>query len=115
MYETVRLYGRHLMDWVVDDVNGRPRLEQVEIEYREYDTGTGEIVAAGSEDFSRQRLNTLNGAYVWTWDGVRRMSGGQRWFDCRGFYEFPESQRGAFRRYLRTKYPDAVAISIRGI
>lgn len=110
MQETVRIYGKTLETW--HDECGR--IVQYEIAYREFDATTGEIVGAGSEDFStvRYRMSTTR-AWVWTWDGRRRNRGGHRRFECRGYVTFRSSERTALRKYLRVKYPDADAIDIR--
>ena len=81
---TYRIYGKELERWTYTDDNGRERLRQVEIAYKEYDAETGDLIGAGSEDFSLERYKKeLLNKFVYTWDGVKRNKGGCRWFECR--------------------------------
>ena len=104
----VRIYGKNLNYWKVEDERGREIIRQIEIAYREYET-TGELVGAGSEDFSPERESReIEDRWVWTWDGQRLNKGGKRWFKCAGLIRFRKSEKAAVKAYLQTKYNAAV-------
>ena len=113
-FEKCRIYGKALKRFKSEDIRGRAVTIITEYAYREYRTATGDLAGIGSEDFSPIRENTeMIGAWVWTWDGVRRNKGGKRWFEYQEFIRFRKSDRAAVRRYLKTKYPLAAAIQLR--
>ena len=104
MYRTFRLYGKALNTWTHTNEKGYEVLTQVELAYKEYETETGEFVATGSEDFSSERYNILKKAFVYTWDGKRRNSGGKRWFENRGYILFNSNDRKAIKEYFKKRY-----------
>ena len=105
MLKTYRIYGKRLQEWTREDEQGRVRLVQVEIEYKEYDE-EGDLVGAGSEDFSLERLHkTLaQNKLVYTWDGQRRNKGGHRWFDFQGYITFNKKQSTLIKDHLMRRY-----------
>lgn len=109
----IRLYGKILQEWRAEDLNGRERLIQREIAYKEYDSETGELVGTGSEDFSPDRFyKEIATKYAWTWDGKKYNKGDHRWFECQGWYKFRKSERKAVKAYLQNKYK-AVELQLR--
>lgn len=114
MNNKVRIYGKELNCWTYEDENGRQRARQYEIEYKEYDTKTGEIVGAGSEDFSPERYNKeVKDAFVWTWDGVKLNKGGHRWFEQRGYIKYRRSEAKQVKEYMATKYAGVALVQLR--
>lgn len=110
---TIRIYGKVLNKWMAEDINGRMRITQREIEYREYDSETGEITAIGSEDFSPKReAEELAEKWIWTWDGKKLNRGGHRWFECHGSIRYRKSERASVKQYLEGKYT-AEALQLR--
>ena len=105
MLKTYRIYGKRLQEWTREDEQGRVRLVQVEIEYKEYDE-EGDLVGAGSEDFSLERLHkTLaQNKLVYTWDGQKRNKGGHRWFDFQGYITFNKKQSKLIKDHLMRRY-----------
>ena len=102
---TVRIYGKVLERWYNDDEKWGKVTTQIEVSYREYDSETGEIVGAGSEDFSIERWHRdLETRWAWTWDGERRNKGGKRWFENHGLVRFRKSEKAEVKRYLQNKY-----------
>lgn len=88
-WETVRIYKAGTMKPIIergDDWFDRKTLRifsdrLYEVDYLEYNMN-GEIVGAGSEDFSGERWR--NGAVyrrVFAWDGKRYNKGGNKWFE----------------------------------
>lgn len=110
--KTVRLYGKTVEMWTATNERGRDVMTQAEIEYKEYNA-LGELVATGTEDFSRDRYKEITWAYVWTWDGERRNKGGHKWFERRFFIKFRKAERQTLKRYLTARYPEAAEIQIR--
>lgn len=106
----VRLYGRELERWCVEDEKGRSIMRQVELEYTEYDIETGEIVAVGSEDFSRERYKSLLFKMVWTWDGKKRNAGGHRWFEYSRDVKYIKGKGKEVKTYLKNMYKMSVGI-----
>lgn len=108
--KTVRIYGKALETWRDD----RGLITQIEYAFNEYGTD-GVIRGTGSEDFQPPRDETISWAYVWTWDGSRRQSGGKRWFDLRsyiGFTKYRNSRKDVLQ-VLHKLYPEAVEIRLR--
>lgn len=112
--ENVRIYWKRVNEWQSLDETGRIRLVQVELAYKEYDH-TGRLVCTGTEDFSADRMRSLDMARVFAWDGKRRMKGGQRWFDEVAFVRFDRNRRKAFRHLMQALHPEAEAIRIETI
>lgn len=88
-WETVRIYKASTLKPVIehdDDWFDRKTLRifsdrLYEVDYLEYNMN-GEIVGAGSEDFSGERWR--DGAVyrrVFAWDGKRYNKGGNKWFE----------------------------------
>lgn len=102
---TIRIYGKTLNKWVSEDEEGRKRITQLEIAYKEYDSETGELVGIGSEDFIPAREKSdLENRWVWTWDGEKRNKGGKRWFECYGNIKFRKNEKAEIKKYLKSKY-----------
>lgn len=88
-WETVRIYKARTMRPVIerdDDWFDRKTLRifsdrLYEVDYLEYNMN-GEIVGAGSEDFSGERWRD-GSVYrrVFAWDGKRYNKGGNKWFE----------------------------------
>lgn len=107
-----RIYGKELNRWTEQDENGRTRMVQVELAYKDLDAN-GNVVATGSEDFSAERLKAqTEKRWVYTWDGTRLNKGGKRWFDCRGLYTYRKEDRKAVKALMVNKY-EAHAIELR--
>lgn len=112
MYKTYRIYGKVLETWEHEQENGRVRTYQVEIAYKEYDAD-GELVGAGSEDFSKDRYHKeLREAYVWTWDGEKRNKGGYRWFEFEGRTIYRRKDVKLIKDHYRRVY-NAAAVELR--
>ena len=47
---TVRIYGKRINEWKATDEHGREIITQIEREYTDYNSITGEVVGCGSED-----------------------------------------------------------------
>lgn len=77
---TVRIYG-DTVEWWKDD---KGRMTYTELEYKDYNIYTGEVVGVGTEQFSRERYKTVITKLIWTWDGSERRGDGTRWFDYTG-------------------------------
>ena len=105
---TVRVYGKTLNEWTVTaewHEREYEKLVQKEVEYREYDSESGDLVGAGSEDFSPERWNReVEDRWIWTWDGQKRNKGGYRWFECCGWSNFRKTEKKAYKEYLKNKY-----------
>ena len=111
---TVRLYGKVLNSWKVRDEQDRLILRQLEVEYKDYDITTGEVVGVGSEDFSADRWNkTIITKEWWTWDGQKRNAGGHRWFDYVGYISYQRGKGREVREYLSKSTPDGYTIDLR--
>ena len=115
----VRIYGKIVNKWKLCEKytwNGktmeREIVVQYEIAYKEYDEN-GNLVATGTEDFSRERYKQIDTQWVWTWDGIKRNRGGHRSFECMGTVTFNLNNKGDVMRYLRTKYNNAALIQLR--
>lgn len=84
-----------------------------EIAYKEYRTD-GTLKQTGTEDFTAERWHKqMHGYSVHTWDGTRRMAGGQKWFDNRGV--FYTNDPSAFRKYAKITHADATEVQVRKI
>ncbi|WP_373262356.1 hypothetical protein [Hungatella hathewayi] len=98
--KTFRIYGKTLNTWFIEDEKGREILRQVEIAYKEYNE-CGELIGAGSEDFSRERYNReIVHKQVFSWNGEKRNKGGKRWFDDLGFVTIIKSDSKIAKEYL---------------
>lgn len=115
---TVRIYEKQLNRWTVwnEDFN-REELVQAELEYREYEAETGEVVRHGTEDIqygrgrnSKNRTRTMT---VYTWDGMRVNKGGHRWWEQQKTITYRPSDRKALGIYLKRIYPKAAEIQLR--
>lgn len=114
MNNTVRIYGKELEQWTYEDERGNTRISQIEIAYTEYDIHTGEIVGAGSEDFSMNRYHKdIKDAFVWTWDGKKLNKGGHRWFEQEAYIKFRRSEAKQAKVYMATKYAGAALVQLR--
>lgn len=101
----IRIYGKTLKIWTADDEKWGKVTTQKEISYREYDSETGEVVGAGSEDFSMKRLGMdTEDKWVWTWDGQKLNKGDKRWFECRGVVRFRKGEKAEVKKFLQNKY-----------
>lgn len=79
--ETLKVYGATLNTWKAQDEKGRDVVTQYEIAYKEYDVN-GNLISAGSEDFSPARKREELGWYrIWMWGGNHYNKGGHRYFD----------------------------------
>lgn len=108
----IRIYGKELNRWTVEDENGRTKTVQIEMAYTDLD-GYGFVVGSGSEDFSPERWNTaVNKKYVWSWDGKKRNKGGYRWFCFENYIKYRKEDTKAIKAYLKEKY-DAAEIELR--
>jgi hypothetical protein len=84
-----------------------------EIEYKEF-RPDGTLKQTGTEDFTAERWAKQVHSYsVHTWDGTRRMAGGQKWFDNLGIFWTDDA--AAFRKYAKSVHADAADIQIRKI
>lgn len=102
--KTFRIYGKKLNTWFIEDEKGRPTLRQVELQYKEYNE-CGELIGAGSEDFSGERYNReIVHKQVFSWDGEKRNKGGKRWFDDFGFVAINKRNSKIVKEYLSNKY-----------
>ena len=100
----IRIYGKDLQYWKATDLNGREKVTQTEIAYKEVNE-QGETIGTGSEDFSRERAKAeIVQGYICTWDGETRNKGGYRWFDNRGYYRIRKSDRKGFIQMIKNKY-----------
>lgn len=111
----VRIYGKTLNVWKVTD-DDRPRvpiIRQVEVEYKDYDIETGELVGEGSEDFSKERYEDLVYKLVWIWGGERRNAGGHRWFELIRQVGYMKGKAGDVKRFLKAVHSEAQAIELR--
>ena len=114
MNNVVRIYGQVLNIWKSEDLRGRTIITQKEIAYTDYNIETGEIVGVGSEDFSYERYKKeVIIRFIHTWDGIKRMKNGHRWFGCKGIIRYNRSQRKEVLQYLKNKYKDSVVLQLR--
>lgn len=116
---TVRIYGKTVNTWkawetvtVRGEEKEREVIVQREIEYGEYDE-EGNLVATGTEDFSRERYRELDTQWIWGWDGEKRNRGGHRSFECMGTIQFNLNQKSNVMKLLRKKYRDQALIQLR--
>lgn len=104
----IRIYGKELNRWFATvEKNGRQTTvtTQIELEYKEYDIESGELVGTGSEDFSKERYdNNIIKPDVHTWDGERLNKGGHKWWDYRGYVTINKTDRKALKQYMENKY-----------
>ena len=118
--KTVKFYGKVIRTWkhwVTRTTLGGKTYEeeaasQYELKYREY-LANGELIAAGSEDFSPERRNNLKHYTVYTWDGERRNKGGNRWFEhAMDIVVAPGSKKAALE-IVKTWFPTAAMVELR--
>lgn len=116
---TVRIYGKTVNTWKAwETFNWRGQekerevIVQWEIEYREYDEN-GNLIASGTEDFSRERHLEIDEKWIWTWDGQKRNRGGHRAFECMGTVKFNLNQQREVMRFLSKKYSDQALVQLR--
>lgn len=110
--QTVRLYGKKLNEWFVEDEEGREKMVQVEYEYKEYDSWTGHLVATGSEDFSNKRSSSdMKHAMVYAWFGEHYLSGRKR-YELVKEVTFATRDRRALTEYMKGEYINAKALRI---
>lgn len=103
----IRIYGKELNRWTTTtERNGKEItiITQVELEYKEYDVETGILVGVGSEDFSRERYNSLVKPGIYTWDGKKVNKGGKKWWDYRGWTVINKSDKKLAKQYIANKY-----------
>ena len=101
----VRIYGKVLQRWYDTNENGRTYLVQRELAYKEYDVETGELVGAGSEDFSPERYaREISERWIYTWDGESRNAGGYRRFQDQGQIKFRRSEARRVKALLKDRY-----------
>ena len=114
MRDRIRIYGNTIFRWWgYDEVKDEVYVTQREIGYFDYDNYTGDIVGAGTEDFSTTRYNNeIRKRQIYSWDGEKRNKGDKRWFDCRGWITYRKSEAKAVKEYLKQKY-NAAEIQLR--
>ena len=82
-----------------------------EIPYKEY-RKDGSLKQTGTEDFTTARIIKQTKCYsIHTWDGKKRMSGNQKWFENHGVIRVDD--RDGLKEYARSIYPDAAEIQVR--
>lgn len=102
--KTFRIYGKKLNYWHIEDENGRPILRQIELSYKEYNE-YGELIGAGSEDFSGERYNReIVCKQIFSWNGERRNKGGNRWFEDLGFITYNRRDAKSVKEHLTKLY-----------
>lgn len=117
----VRIYTRTLERWYSIDEYGREDLTQSEMEYKEFESTTGELVGYGTEDIqygrTRNGRNRYTFGYIYTWDGVKRSKGytNNRTFDHRRDVMFRPGKgtRKALAELALHWFPDAVDVQVR--
>lgn len=119
MTNTIRIYGKEINTWMHiekrEDGREYKIISQRELEYEEYDLN-GNLISAGTEDFSRERYrNELISCQVCTWDGLRLNKGGHRWFEFEGIISIIKSQRKDVMKYLKKKYAESEIVQLRKI
>lgn len=108
-----RVYGKEIQQWQAVDEKGRTITLQMEVAYKEYDSETGQLLAAGTEDFSPVRWShDVAERWLYTWDGSKRNKGGYRWFEDHGQVKVRKSDIKAYKRYLLMKY-NAAEVQLR--
>lgn len=122
MMKLVKFYGKVLNTWThmvtYTTLRGNTFEEeeapsQYEIAYRQYSMD-GRRIAEGSEDFSPERRHDALKTYtVCTWDGEKRQSGGNRWFEERMRVTINRSDRKAAMEIIRKWFPEAALIQMR--
>lgn len=113
----VRIYGRVVNRWYSVNERGIKKISQYEVAYRDYDVDTCELLATGTEDFSRDRYDSeqlMLSRFVYTWDGQKRNKGGYRWFESQHTVGYKRRDSKLVKEYLHNKYPAAEMIQIRG-
>ena len=118
-WDTVKLYGKELNRWThieqrlwKGEVRDVKVTVQVELAYREYDW-QGNLIATGSEDFSKERFNNLGDYRVFGWDGKRYNKGGYRWHDELGYVVFDKKNRKFVEELMAKWNPNYVSFSFR--
>ena len=119
MNNSVRIYGKIVNTWTAWEpviIRGqyqeRERIIQYEIEYNEYNEN-GDLVATGTEDFSRERYMEIDSRWIWIWNGKNYNRGGHRAFECMGMIKFNLNQQREVFKYLRNKYSEASLVQMR--
>lgn len=118
--DTIRIYGKVVNTWTAwvqyTDRNGNTReheiVTQYEVKYTEYNKD-GSYRQSGTEDFSRERYNTIQNKWVYTWDGHQMNRGGKRKFEDRGMVKFDSNHQKDVMRLMHVFYPDAELIQLR--
>lgn len=111
-YETLKVYGKVLNRWTVEDETGRKHTVQVEVAYKEYDC-SGALIAKGTEDFSPERYYSLRFCRLFGWDGVKRNRGGFRWFTPLGCATINRKDTGKLRHIATINHRDYPVIDLR--
>lgn len=83
-YETMKVYGKIINRWMHENERGHKITDQVEVEYKEYDSN-GNLIGIGTEDFSGTRWHDQTNLYfIWGWDGSHYNKGRHRYFERLG-------------------------------
>ena len=83
-----------------------------EVAYKEY-RPDGSLKATGTEDFTRERLKTLEYRFIYTWDGQKRNKGGYRWFELRETALINKDDLKELKKYMIDKYQDSEIVDAR--
>lgn len=83
-----------------------------EYDYKEY-REDGTLKCTGTEDFSSQRLRSLEHRFIYTWDGEKRNKGGYRWFDFIGSVTILEGDLKELKKIVAKWHPEATIIQAR--
>ena len=106
----IRIYGKVLNRWLENISEYVNRMVQIELEYKEYDVESGELVGTGSEDFSRERYESIIKPDIYTWDGEKLNKGGHKRWDYRGYVTINKTDRKALKQYMANKYNTEVQL-----
>ena len=117
---TFRIYRNIINTWThIEEIDYRgevrevERATQYEIEYMEFDSETFEVVAAGTEDFSKDRFHKeMLDKLVYTWNGEKRNAGGHRWFEHVTSVKYRRGDAGHVKAFYKNKY-NAAEIELR--
>lgn len=120
MKRTFRTYGKVLNIWThIEEIEYRGQVREVErtvqteIEYKEWDSETFELVGTGSEDFSADRFRKeMMNKLVYAWNGTKRNAGNHRWFECIGTVNYKRGDAVYVKAMYRDRY-NAVDIELR--
>ena len=83
-----------------------------EYEYKEY-REDGTLKCIGTEDFSAERLRTLEHRFIWTWDGQKLNKGGYRWFEFDGMVIINKGDLKELKKIVAKWHPEATLIQAR--